>query len=160
VRALKAIRTRKTLLERGKWRDGKMPHSAFPLSKSHNYTLGSGWRWIVWRLSANGMTFRLLVAYEAAKAQYQAWLGLESGADHAVLARLEYHPSHRGWHCHVKKGLVDEVACGVVKQPRTREGVRLCNDPNPFEVTDLNALGIACRAFNVDANADSGELFQ
>jgi hypothetical protein len=88
MRALRAIRERKTLVESGRWRDGKMPQTAFPLSKSHTYSLGSGWRWSVWRVAANGRAFRLLVAYEAAKAQYQAWLALESGSDQALLARL------------------------------------------------------------------------
>jgi len=155
VRALAAIRSRKTIVEGGKWATGKMPHTAFPLSKSHNYTLGSAWRWRVCRLVSGDKNFRLLVAYQAAKAQYQAWLGCESGADQAVLARLEFHPSHRGWHCHVKKGPLDEVACGVVKQPQSRERVKLCRDNNPFTVTDLDALGIACRAFNVEMGEDA-----
>jgi hypothetical protein len=72
MRALAAIRERKTVVESGKWRDGKMPRTAFPLSKSHSYALGNRWRWIVWRVAAAGKTFRLLVAYEPSKAQYQA----------------------------------------------------------------------------------------
>jgi hypothetical protein len=159
MRALRAIRERKTLVESGKWHGGKMPQTAFPLSKSHTYYLGSGWRWTVVKVAASNRAFRLLVAYEPAKAQYQAWLALEAGSDQALLARLEYHPTHRGWHCHVKKGLLKEVPVGIVKQPRTREGVRLCNDDSPFNVTEVDALGIACRAFNIDMSESAGGLF-
>jgi hypothetical protein len=136
-----------------------MPRTAFPLSKSHSYSLGNSWRWAVWRLAASERQFRLLVAFELAKEQYQAWLGLEAGADQAVLARLEYHPSHRGWHCHLKIGEIDEVSWGVVKQPKTREVVKLCRKGGRFEVTELNALSVAFRVFNVKAGAGDGELF-
>src|SRR5580704_14792755 len=126
VRVIAVTRERKSVLESGKWHDGKMPRTAFPLSKSHSYSLGNSWCWAVWRLAASERQFRLLIAFEVAKEQYQAWLGLEAGADQAVLARLEYHPSHRGWHCHLKIGELNEVSWGVVKQPKTREVVKLC----------------------------------
>jgi len=137
-----------------------MPRTAFPLSKSHNYTLGSGWHWAIGKATANGREFRLLVAFEPAKAQYRAWLGLESGTDQAVLARLEYHPTHRGWHCHLKRGDLKDVAYGVVKQSTSRERARTCSDDSPFNVTEVDALGIACRAFNIDTNENAGGLFK
>jgi hypothetical protein len=161
MRALRAIRERKHVIEPSKWHDGKMPRTAFPLSKSHTYSLGSGWRWMTLRLQGDGRHYRLLVAYEQGKSQYQAWLGLESGADQALLARLEYHPSHRGWHCHLKKGPLDKVTCGIVRHPKSQEGVRLCED-DEFGISDANALGVACRIFNVEPGAAvaSDDLFQ
>ena len=157
MKTLAVIRGRKTVLEGGGWQSGKMPRTAFPLSKTHTFSLGNGWRWCVLELSDDGRRFRLLVAYERSKAQYRAWLGLEAGTDQALLARLEYHPSHRGWHCHVKTGDLADVGCGVVKHAGERERVRLCNAKDELHVTDLDAVAIACRAFNVDA--DPGELF-
>jgi hypothetical protein len=148
VKALTAIRERKRIVETGEWTHGKMPRTAFPLSKSHSFALGSAWSWAVWRLAADGRHYKVLVALEPGKQQYQAWLGFESGADQALLARLEYHPSHRGWHCHVKKGELEDVGLGVVKHPNSREMVRLCKDEN-FEITLLNAFGLACQVFNI-----------
>lgn len=136
-----------------------MPRTAFPLSKSHSYVLGSGWRWCVLELAAGARRFRLLVAYQKAKAQYRAWLGLESGTDQALLARLEYHPSHRGWHCHLKTGDVSDVSCGVVKDTKEHEKVRICASDAEAGVGDNDALSIACRAFNVGED-DFGELFK
>lgn len=158
VKVFDAIIARKTLLEDVDWQGGKMPRTAFPLSRSHTYQLGKGWRWCVLTLTDDGRRFRLLVAYEKSKSQYRAWLGLESGTDQALLARLEYHPSHRGWHCHVKKGDIADVGCGVVRHSSARERVRLCADTADFAVNDSDALAIACRIFNV--SADAGELFQ
>ncbi|MGX7873692.1 hypothetical protein ACVDG5_013830 [Mesorhizobium sp. ORM6] len=135
-----------------------MPKTAFPLSKSHTFQLGKGWRWCVLALASEDRRYRLLVAYEKSKAQYRAWLGLESGTDQALLARLEYHPSHRGWHCHLKKGLVADVGCGVVKHSSAHERVKLCVDMGNFSVNDSDALAIACRIFNVAP--DAGELFE
>lgn len=159
MNALIAIRERKTLLEADKWHDGKMPRTAFPLSKTHTYALGSRWQWCVWRLAARDRRYRLLVAFDPAKEQYQAWLGLEAGTDQALLARLEYHPTHRGWHCHVKTGTVEDVGCGVVRHPSSRETVKVCSDGGPFEGSQLSALGIACRVFNVEMEAVGG-MFQ
>lgn len=155
---LAAIRERKTVRDRGQWKSGKMPRTAFPLSKSHNFALGSGWRWRVSKAVAGDRCFWLLVAYEQSKAQYRAWLGLESGTDQALLARLEYHPSHRGWHCHIKTGEVAGVGCGVVKHAGARETVKAC-PPNPaLNVSDTNAEAIAWRVFNVAD--ETGGMFQ
>jgi hypothetical protein len=51
VRVLAAIREPKSVAEVGTWRHGKMPPTAFPLSRSNDYSLGSKWQWSVWRLA-------------------------------------------------------------------------------------------------------------
>lgn len=129
-----------------------MPASAFPLSKSASYRLTGAWQWRVVQLSAAGKKFRLLVAFDNAKRQYQAWLGVEYGPDQALIARIEFHATHHGWHCHWKCGELDDVARGVVKDRGARERVHLC--PMPKEFDKNNALSIAFRAFNV---ATTGE---
>lgn len=158
MRALAAIRENKSLVENGKWASGKMPRTAFPLSKTHAYSLGSGWRWLILGVEAGPRRYRLLVAYEKAKSQYRAWLGLASGSDQILLARLEYHPSHRGWHCHLKRGELTDVSCGVVKHPGDREHAKSCRQSSDLQVTDLDALAIALRVFRVEA--DAGGLFR
>lgn len=97
-----------------------MPKAAFPLSKNNSFKLGAGWDWCVFEVSNGATDFRLLVAYHRGKSEYLAWLGLVSGSDTALLARLEYHRSHLGWHVHMKPGDVVDVNLGVVKQPRER----------------------------------------
>jgi hypothetical protein len=162
MRALLAIREPKTLTSVGKWQSGKrMPRTAFPLSKSHSYPHGSSFDWCVCEAAAGSNAYRLLVAFDPAKEQYRAWLGLISGSDQALLARLEFHPSHKGWHCHLKRGPLDRVARGVVKETRDRDQWRSCGAAESLNVTQLNALMIAFRVFNIDGAlpAESEELF-
>jgi hypothetical protein len=90
--------------------------------------------------------------------------GLDLSLDRTrhCFARLEYHPSHRGWHCHVKKGLVQEIGCGVVRHPQSREKVKICRPlEENFDVTELTAFGIARRVFRIaEGGADVGGLFE
>lgn len=136
-----------------------MPRDAFPLSRGHRYYLGSNWRWCVHELEGNGARYRLLIAFDAGKAQYRAWLGFCDGNDQALLGRLEYHPTHRGWHCHHKRGLLSEVARGVVKEAGKREGCRVCDDGRVFTITEMDGIGVAFRVFRVSQRIDSAELF-
>jgi hypothetical protein len=162
MRALLAIRERKKVTSIGTWQSGKrMPRTAFPLSKSHSYPLGSSFDWCVVETQSDERAYRLLVAFDWAKAQYRAWLGMIDGADQALIARLEFHPSHKGWHCHVKSGPIDGVARGVVKESGSRDRCRICNVDQTFSVTQLDALNIAFHAFNVDGALPpkEGELF-
>lgn len=155
MRSLRAIRAEKVIADGGVWKVGKMPASAVPLSKSASYRLTGQWQWRVLRLSGQGRAFRLLVAFDAAKRQYQAWLGAEFGADQALIARVEFHATHHGWHCHWKCGELDDVSRGVVKDRHMRERLRLCPKPKAFD--QHNALSIAFRAFNV-ATISEGAL--
>lgn len=158
MRALLAIREPKTVVKIGPWRDGKMPDKAFPLSKGRSYSLGSNWRWCVCELEGDGTAYLLLIAFDYMKAQYRAWLGLRHGADQALIGRLEYHPTHRGWHVHVKRGPLGEVSRGVVKQPGCRENWRACGaEAEPFTVSELDGLSIAFRLFSVSP-ASGGDL--
>jgi hypothetical protein len=153
---LLAIRELKVVKSLGPWHSGKkMPRTAFPLSKSHSYPLGSSFDWCVVELLGNSREYRLLVAFDPAKAQFRAWLGLIDGADQALIARLEFHPSHNGWHCHVKGGALDRVVRGVVKEPRDRDRFRICRADQTFSVTQLDALSIAFRVFNAEGISPS-----
>jgi hypothetical protein len=151
MRALLAIREPKAVTSIGPWNSGKMPRTAFPLSKSHSYPLGSSFDWCVAELRGDSGEYRLLVAFDPAKAQFRGWLGLVDGKDQALIARLEYHPSHNGWHCHVKTGSLAGVARGLVKEPKGRDRFRVCPGGQTFSVTQLDALRIAFRAFNAEA---------
>jgi len=163
MRLLLVIRKEKRLTKIGEWRSGKrMPRNAFPLSRSHSYVLGSSFDWCVCEASCDRHDYRILIAFDAEKAQYRAWLGLVCGHDQALLGRVEFHPSHHGWHSHVKLGPVDNVVRGVVRESNEHEKCRVCPVDHSFSVTQLDARGIAFRAFNIVGSPEmgEGELFQ
>lgn len=161
MRALLAIRSEKQLTKIGEWQSGKrMPRTAFPLSRSHSYALGSSFDWCVCEAACAQHQYRILIAFDAVKAQYRGWLGVVCGHDQALIARLEFHPTHHGWHVHVKKGSLDKVARGIVKESRDHEKTVICNAEHVFSVTQLDALNVTFRAFNVvRMPVAAGELF-
>lgn len=136
-----------------------MPKKAFPLSKSSSYRLGSEWTWCVTDLACEDHSYRLLVAFNQGREQYQGWLGLVRGDDLALLGRLEFHPDgEHGWHCHLRRGDLVDVTSGVVKQPRSRDRARFCRSYD-FGVSERNALEISFRVFNVIRPSVTHELF-
>lgn len=96
-----------------------MPRSAFPLSRprSRSFRLGSAYRWRVIRFESLDLSFWLLIAFHEKKEQYKATLALEHERDLSVLASLEFHGSHPGWHLHASCGDAEEVPKGVMRGP-------------------------------------------
>ena len=133
-----------------------MPKTAFPLSKNNSFRLGIGWDWCVHHVAGKSGEFRLLIAYHRGKSDYLAWLGQIVGNDTAILARLEFHKSHLGWHVHLKAKEVADVSLGVVKQP----GEKLvdCSHETPAPMTNGEATTAAFKMFNV--GFDGAEVFQ
>ena len=156
MRAIDVARREKTITDGGKWTYGKMTHAAFPLSRNHGYRLGQYWNWRVIELELEGALYRLLVAYEPRKLQYRAWLGLVKGDDQILLARLEYHPDHLGWHCHMTYGELEKITPGVVKRHTDR--LKACPDKEPFQPTDMTALNAALRVFRMVPAGDEASL--
>lgn len=155
MKALHALRTRKVIVEAGAWHNGKIPKAAFPLShvKSH-HKLAKTWHWCVHKVQDHDRCYRLLVAFEPGKRQYWAWLGAIYGEDQALLARVEFHATHDGWHCHWKTGEITEVARGAVKASFPAERRHQCSGL-PLDVTRADAFGIAFRLFNVSGVSQS-----
>lgn len=150
MRSLLIVRREKRILTLGAWHSGKrMPRNAFPLSKSHSYVLGSSYDWSVSEAECGLHRYRVLVALDVAKSQYRGWLGVVRGTDQALIARLEFHPTHHGWHCHLKLGELDRVVCGVVKDSRAHERTKICKVKHEFHTTQLDARNIAFRVFNI-----------
>lgn len=148
MKAVRSLRVKKAVVDWGVWTDGRMPASAFPLSRGRSYRLALGWKWSVYRLTGDGHTFRLLVAFDPAKQQFQAWLGVEKGADHLLVGRVEFHDSHGGWHCHWKAGPLNGIIAGVVRSG-SMDRTRNCSGER-LSVSEMDALGIAFRLFNVE----------
>lgn len=95
------VQATKTITDSGTWKTGsKMPKSAFPLSKSSQFKVSSTYTWKVISFDALGERFRVLIYYRIALHQYSAVLAKAVGGDMLVMARLEFHGTHPGWHCH------------------------------------------------------------
>ena len=112
----------KTALEFGRWETGKMSRSAFPMSKARAkaYRLGSAWTWRVIKFDADGSQYRILVAYRTDKEQFMATLAVEDAGDMRIVASLEYHPTHGGWHIHYASEPMVNVPSGVRRGPWVR----------------------------------------
>lgn len=130
----------------GPWKTGKMTKGDFPLSKNSSFRLGTGWEYCIHELSGPNR-MRLLIAFHVGKRDYLAWLTIENDHDQMIIARLEYHASHLGWHVHLKPDDLAKVAWGVVKQP----GERLVDCKSDFDpaIDKNDAEAVAFRVFNV-----------
>jgi hypothetical protein len=143
----------KTVDDAGAWSDKKMPKTGgkFPMTKNRSYRLGSGFRWRVAEITAEGAKFRLLIAHNPWKEQYVAALGVASGGDTLVLARLEYHGTHRGWHVHGYCGMSDANHWGRMNYP---DMVRIPDGKSrhrriDYRVDDDEAVSIAADFFRI-----------
>ena len=57
----------------------------------------------------------------------------------------------------MKGGALSDVVRGVVKDSRSYETTVPCDANNSFQVTQLNAMMIAQRVFNIEAPAGNAE---
>lgn len=109
-------RASKCNINLGKWSSGSMNKAAFPLSKARTrfYRLGQAWTWRVVSFEAGSEVYRILVTFRTDKEQFQAMLGLvEARGDTKVIARLEFHGTHGGWHLHYAAGDLAKVPSGI-----------------------------------------------
>lgn len=152
------IRATKVITSAGQWQSGKMPRSAFPLSKSKAkaYRLGNR-RWRAASFTARGCVFRLLVSYSYGLGQYQAMLGMDDGGDTKLLARIEKHPTHGGWHMHVACDS-DDAPAGIKKGPWVRclHAALHKKYKKVVPQTDADAYQIAVAAFRLDRTEGGG----
>ncbi len=140
----------------GQWASGVMPRTAFPLSKSGNkaYKLGNR-RWRVVTFDACGVGCRLLINYHPMLSQYQAILGVEVGGDTKVLAFLEHHPTHKGWHAHICCDEIKDVPVGIKRGPWFRS----MDVPDVwYRIPDSDEAAFNCAAsyFGLDRREEGG----
>lgn len=153
------INATKKITDGGKWTTGKMPASAFPLSRSgkKSYRLGGSWEWTVVKFESGDEMYRLLIGINLAKEQYQATLGQENDGDMKVLASYEFHGTHPGWHVHSVCGDISNVPVGRYKgdwKKRIPKG-RKFHRKQGFGVKKENALSIAYEFFGLYKNDNS-----
>ena len=127
-----------------------MPRTQFPLSKG-SFRVRSDYNWSVSTFDCLGQTFRLLIFYRIDKQEYGAFLGLIDDKDTRVLARLEFHASHGGWHIHTNCE-TDQTPGGrtggnaYIRIPKSHDEDRRSD----FDITDdAKALYIAAKAFGL-----------
>ena len=159
VNVRKIVQSVKTIKKVGKWAEGPMKRSSFPLSKSRDrvYKLANR-RWRIVTFEACGLDCCLLINYSKTLLQYQAMLGVDSGGDMKVLASLEYHPTHKPWHAHVRCDDIESVPSGIKRGPSVKSmnavGVK---HRLPCPVSDDAALSRAWLFFRLDLSADLQE---
>lgn len=156
MRLREVIRAPKQITDKGKWTQGKMPKSAFLVAKNKGYTLGSKWHWRVVTFEALGQVFRVRIAVDLQKDNYEAILGLEEkGGEMLVLARLEYHSTHDAWHMHTRCGETGFLTKGILGGNSFN---RLCSRDTKYGITLLNAEKPAARYFKLFKGLSGGGL--
>ncbi|KAB7647686.1 hypothetical protein [Polymorphobacter fuscus] len=162
----KFLLSAKTITKAGEWRcgalnpKGKMHKGSFPLGK-RGYILGNQWHWRVDELDCGGVPGRLLVAYRLDKVNYQAWLSIErSPGIHTVVASLEYHGDHPGWHLHSKCAAISEFDAQTSRQRNMGiriPAVRAYHRAREYEMSHQEATNRAYRTFRIGVS--EGGLF-
>jgi hypothetical protein len=104
------------------WGDEKLRAKDFPLSKKSGktYPLTRQWRWRVTTLELENRKFRLMATYHKTVPEFMAVLAEDLETDSRIIARLEFHGTHDGWHIHPVCDDFDNVAPGVIRPSGTK----------------------------------------
>lgn len=91
------------------------------------------------------------MSYSYSLGQYQAMLGIVDGGDTKLLARLERHPTHGGWHMHATCDS-DAAQPGIKVGPWVRclHGKKDKRYRGDVPKTDDNAFRMAAAVFRLD----------
>lgn len=116
------IKGAKQNIRHGQWGDEKLRQKDFPLSKKGGraYPLTRQWRWRVTTLEYEGRKFRLMASYHKSAPEFCAILAEDLDKDSRIIARLEFHGTHDGWHIHPYCEDFDDVISGITKPMGTR----------------------------------------
>lgn len=151
MRVRELILKPKIVAKAGGWKTGKMARNAFPLSRTRSYQLGVRWTWRVDLLEIDRVECRLLTAFEPQKHGFIALLSYQRGDSYAVIARLEFHGSEPGLHCHASCDAVSGTPVGVVKPFGVRRVPRYGkrHRRTTYEMTESSALSTSFGFFKV-----------
>jgi hypothetical protein len=158
------IRRPKVVTKPGEWKvvtgKAKMPAGAFPLSRSFSVQLGRGWHWRVDHLAGGGTSLRILISFNLDIEQYRAWLAMPRGDANVIVAQLEFHGDHPGWHCHVACCDLEDVEVG---QGRPRSAARIPGSSckhrrQTFDMTESAALARAFNFFRVTGTPEGAMI--
>lgn len=148
------IRAPKSEIDIGPWKSGKIPSSAFPLTKQKRLHLNSAWQWRVVTFDALGKSFRLLIRLNNEINYYSSILAIDSTDQIQIICHHEIHISHRNWHCHFVPGDVTDTLPGVLRDSermRVYEAQPSQAASAHFNVEPPIALAIASARFRFPA---------
>jgi hypothetical protein len=161
VRARELILKPKTVTKAGEWKTGKMTRNAFPLSPARSFRLGASWTWRIDVLEIDRVECRLLTAFDPLKQRFMAWLSYQRGDSYTVIARLEFHASEPGLHCHAACDRpVHETPVGIVKPFGTRRVPRYGTKHRriKYDMTEASALNTSFRFFKIEGTPDDAMI--
>jgi hypothetical protein len=145
----------KVVSQAGAWKvvtsKARMPSGAFRLSKRHGLELGRNWHWRVDVVEDGTLIYRLLTAFNLDHVEFRAWLSTASGDDNVIVAQLEFHGDHPGWHCHIACCDLEDVEAG---QSHPRSAYRFPGGNSKhrrlaFDLTESSALSTAFNFFRI-----------
>jgi hypothetical protein len=149
------LRLPKVVAQAGTWKvvtgRAKMPGTAFPLSRRFSLQLGRNWHWRVDGLEDGNLIYRLLTAYNLELEEYRAWLSTARGDSQVIVAQLEFHGTHPGWHCHIACCPLADVEPG---QGHPRSAARFPGGTSEhrrqaFDMSESSALSAVFNFFRV-----------
>ena len=150
----------KTAIGATNWTGEKIRTKDFPLNKGR-FPLTKRWRWRLERFEALRRQFRLLIAYHITVPEFLAVLGEEVAGDCRVIASLEYHRSHPGWHVHSSCEHCELLPIGQSRPPAFKRIPRSMVYhrnvdflPANLGMTDTSADDIAMDFFHLDGTGD------
>jgi hypothetical protein len=160
VRAREMILKPKIVIKAGEWKTGRIDRNAFPLTPARAFRTGARWTWRVDVLEIDRVECRLLRAFEPRKQGFIAWLSYQRGDSYVVVARLEFHGSEPGLHCHATCDPVSETPAGIVKPFGTRRvpkyGTR--HRRTKYDMTEASALNTSFRFFKVKGTPEDAMI--
>lgn len=127
--------------------------TALTLTKGRPIKLGTSWRWNHVRFDVDGAAHKMWVCYHTGKENYLAVAcRVLPNDDLFVMAALEHHGTHPGWHVHGCCVNVDSAAHGRLRYP---DMVRIPSPGGPyrqqsFPSNDALAMDIAAKHFRIE----------
>jgi len=131
------VRASKSEIAIGKWHNGKVPKSEFPIGKT-SYRLGNAFQWCVIKFTALSIEFKVLVVMNPSKEKFQAILGAPDSSSIRILCTYEYHADEPGWHCHAACDEIAKVPLGYARGPWVRRipGAKRTHNRQAFTICD------------------------
>lgn len=154
--------TAKTDIMLGSWSTTKLPRTALPLSKSkgRGYKLGTQWTWRLVTFRCQASLYRVLIAYDYGKEQFLAILGLDIEKDTKVIASIEHHGSHPGWHVHFATEDANTIPSGIIRGPWVRR--KACSIGKPYTSDErqfqAQVFSNVCMAYGLQNASEAGRL--
>ncbi len=152
------IKAEKRVIDLGRWGQGHISRSAFPITSSKNkhYKYGPEYRWRVVKFECLNHTCRILLLLCEPRLIFRATLGVEVEGSMCILCDHEFHNSEPGWHCHLTLedlGTVAEIVKVGIRRGHTTRWPKAKSKHSriEFTVSEANAVSLAANLFRFEA---------